>query len=108
MPGRFAFQVDSPGHARWWSEQATTKWSHFHIYSYRGGWQRNFDRIDFDLTPGMEPVTITVEKAVKITGRVLDPDGKAVAGATVAPSLTGSGNSPTGDTRFSYQTGPDG
>lgn len=108
MPGRFAFQVDAPGYARWWSEQAATEWARYQINKNRGGWQRNFDHLDFDLTPGMEPVTITVEKAVKVIGRVLDPDGKPVAGATVAPALTGTGNSLTGDTRFSVVTGPDG
>ena len=108
MPGRFAFQVDAPGYARWWSEQAATEWARYQINKNRGGWQRNFDHLDFDLTPGMEPVTITVEKAVKVIGRVLDPDGKSVAGATVAPALTGTGNSLTGDTRFSVVTGPDG
>ncbi len=56
----------------------------------------------------MEPVTIALERAVKITGKVLDPDGKPVAGATVAPALTGTGNSLTGDTRFSVQTDKDG
>jgi hypothetical protein len=52
----------------------------------------------------MLPVTIHAEKAVTIRGRVLDPSGKPVAGATVAPALTGSGNSLTGDTRFSVET----
>ncbi len=56
----------------------------------------------------MEPVTITLERAVKITGKVVDPDGKAVAGATVAPALTGTGNSLTGDTRFSVETDKNG
>ncbi|MGO9920510.1 MAG: carboxypeptidase regulatory-like domain-containing protein [Isosphaeraceae bacterium] len=108
MPGRFAFDVDAPGYARWWSEQAATEWSRHQILKDRGGWQRNFDFIDFELTAGMEPVTITLERAVTITGRVLDPDGKPVAGATVAPALTGTGNSLTGDTRFSVQTDKDG
>src|SRR6185312_477012 len=69
---------------------------------------RNFDGIDFDLKPGMEPVTITLERGVTVTGRVLDPEGKPVAGATVAPALTGTGNSLTGDTRFSAATDKDG
>jgi hypothetical protein len=41
-------------------------------------------------------------------GAVLDPDGEPVAGATVAPALSGTGNSITGDTRFSVETGTDG
>ena len=49
-------------------------------------------------------MTITLEQAVKITGEVRDPDGKPVAGATVAPTMTGTSNSLTGDTRFSVTT----
>ncbi len=56
----------------------------------------------------MAPVTIEVERGVTFAGRVLDPDGKPVAGATVAPAKTGSGNSLTGDTRFSTKTDADG
>ncbi len=56
----------------------------------------------------MPPVTIAVERGVTVTGRVLDPDGKPVVDATVAPALTGSGNSLTGDTRFSVTTDKDG
>src|SRR4051812_21607083 len=41
-------------------------------------------------------------------GGVHDPDGKPVAGATVAAAHTGTGNSITGDTRFSVLTGKDG
>jgi len=73
------------------------------IVDPKTGWQRNFDSLDFDLSPDMEPVTIEVERAVKITGRVVDPDGKPVAGATAAPARSGSGNSLTGDTRFSVE-----
>ena len=56
----------------------------------------------------MEPVTITVERGVTIKGRVLDPDGHPVPGATAAPALTGTGNSLTGDTRFSVTTDSEG
>jgi hypothetical protein len=41
---------------------------------------------------------------VTIKGLVQDPEGKPVVGATVAPALTGTGNSLTGDTRFSVET----
>ena len=108
MPGAFRFQVEAPGYARWWSDQAAGEWSRRKIDESRGGWQRNFDMIDFDIKPGMKPVTITVERGVTVTGRVVAPDGKPVAGATVAPALTGTGNSLTGDTRFSVQTSGDG
>jgi len=108
MPGTFNFQVESADNARWWSDQASSEWSRRKIDETRGGWQRNFDEIAFELKAGMSPVTITLERGVKITGRVIDPDGKPVAGATVAPALTGTGNSLTGDTRFSVQTSADG
>ncbi len=108
MPGPFQFQVEAVGFARWWSDEATSEWSRYKLDETRGGWQRNFDHIDFNVQPDMKPVTITVERGVTVTGRVLDPAGKPVAGATVAPALTGTGNSLTGDTRFSVETGADG
>ncbi len=123
LPGRVEFQVgddrvgeterhpESHGITRWWSEQCISKWNRKTIEEARGGsgkWQRNFDDLDFELKVGLKPVTIVVEKGVWIRGRVLDPEGKPVAGATVAPALTGTGNSLTGDTRFSVESGPDG
>ena len=106
FPGRFSFQVDAPGYARWWSDESISEWDRRHINER--GWQRNFDEIDFELERGMRPVTITLEPAVTVTGRVVDPDGKPVAGATVAPALTGTFNSLTGDTRFSVESRQDG
>ncbi len=103
-PGKYPrFQVEAKGYARWWSDACLSEWSRFEKAN-RHGFQRNFDGLDFEMTSGMDPVTITLERAATITGRVLDPDGKPVAGATVAPALTGSGNSLTGDTRFSVET----
>lgn len=109
LPGRFEFQVDAAGYRRWWSEEALSEWSRFQAENHPGEkWQRNFDDLDFNLSPGMAPVKIVLEKGVRITGRVLDPDGNPVSGATVAPARTGSGNSLTGDTRFSVPTKADG
>ncbi|MCE5248628.1 M56 family metallopeptidase [bacterium] len=107
LPGPFEFNVEGKGYARWWSEEASKEWERKMISS-RTGWQRNFDDLEFDLQLNMKPVTIFVEDAVTITGRVLDPDGRPVAGATVAPAHTGSGNSITGDTRYSVPTNDDG
>ena len=53
-------------------------------------------------------MTITLERAATVSGRVVDPDGKPVAGATVDPALTGTFNSLTGDARFAARTGDDG
>ncbi len=72
------------------------------------GFQRNLDSLTYDLAGKKTAVEIFVEPAATITGRVVDPDGMPVAGATVAPAKTGSGNSLTGDTRYSYLTDEEG
>jgi protocatechuate 3,4-dioxygenase beta subunit len=109
LPGRFEFSVEAAGYARWWSDHAASDWNRRQLESRPGlKWQRNFDHLDFDLRPEMSPVQVVLEKGVRVTGRVVDPDGKPVAGATVAPALTGTGNSLTGDTRFSVATSADG
>ncbi len=108
LPGEFQFSVESNAYARWWSDDTAHDYERKRIDDPKTGWQRNFDRLTFVLKPGMEPVTITAEPVVRVTGRVVDPDGKPVGGATVAPARTGSGNSLTGDTRFSVKTKPDG
>lgn len=106
IPGPFEFEVKANGYARWWSEECSQPSDRRTIRD--NGWQRNFDHLHFDLTSNMAPVTITLEKAVQIRGWVVDPDGNRVAGATAAPALTGTGNSLTGDTRFSVTTKDDG
>lgn len=108
LPGRFEFNVEANDYTRWWSEQCLSEWNRLKTDRKKGEWQRNFDSLDFDLELGMEPVIIVVERSVRIRGKVLDPNGNPVAGATVAPALTGTGNSITGDTRFSVSTEEDG
>ncbi len=109
MPaGKHNFQVEADGYSRWWSQQAVSEWNRFYIDESKGGWQRNFDALDFEIQRQMEPVTIILERGVTITGRVVDPDGKPVANATVAPARTGSGNSLAGDSRFSAPTNAEG
>ncbi len=107
-PGEFPFQVESITHARWWSDQAAQESHRKSIPDPKTGWQRNFDGLAFDLKPGMAAATIVAEPAVRVTGKVVDPDGKPIAGATVAPALTGSGNPLPGDNRFSAETKADG
>lgn len=106
-PGKFEFDFKCKGYSRFWSDKCLSEWNRYNTRG-RSGFQRNFDGLDFDLQPGMEPVTIVAEKALRITGKVLDPEGNPVAGATVAPALTGTGNSLTGDTRFSVRSEKDG
>lgn len=108
LPGKFEFELEGGEYMRWWSANCVSEWNRFKIDSDRGGWQRNFDDLDFDIQPGMDQVTIFVERGVHIRGKVLDPQGNPVGGLTVAPALTGTGNSITGDTRFSVETKQDG
>lgn len=108
IPGNFEFQMESKEYVRWWSEDCLNEWMRFKVNEEKGGWQRNFDDLEFEIQAEMEPVTIFVERGVRIFGQVLDPFGNPVAGATVAPALTGTGNSITGDTRFSFETDDEG
>ncbi len=91
---------------RWWSPEA--KFPHQREELTPSEFQRNLDSLNFDLEQGMKSVTIYVEPGVSFSGQVTDPDGKPVEGATVAPAKTGSGNSLTGDTRYSVKTDADG
>jgi protocatechuate 3,4-dioxygenase beta subunit len=118
MPGEFEFGVSAAGvdrrtdwgagdYARWWSESAMQPFQRAGELD-RHGFRRNFDYMTFNLQGDVYDVEIFVEQAVTITGRVFDPDGHPVAGAIVAPAKTGTGNSLTGDTRFSYETDAEG
>ncbi|MCF7958784.1 MAG: carboxypeptidase regulatory-like domain-containing protein, partial [Phycisphaerae bacterium] len=108
-PGVFEFNIDAKkqGYMRWWSADAAKSFQQLSLgeKDWDGNlkFQRNFGDLAFDIQSGMKPVTILFEKGVHISGRVIDPDGNPVAGATVAPA-NGKGNSLTGDTRFSYET----
>ncbi len=107
LPGPIELDVDGNGkYARWWSDQVMDRFKGRRSKSV--DFREDMDRLMFDIKPGMAPVTITVEQGVRITGRVVDPGGKPVAGATVDPALTGGRNSLSGDTRFSVETKPDG
>ena len=104
MPAASSSRSRSQGlRAGWWSDACSNAWSRYQKAD-RHGFQRNLDETDFEISTSMASLTIIVEQAATFRGRVLDPDGKPVAGATVAPALTGSGNSLTGDTRYSVET----
>jgi protocatechuate 3,4-dioxygenase beta subunit len=116
-PGEFEFDVTAVGeargsdvagqYARWWSPDAIEEHQRKIEYD-NSAFQRNFDDLSFNILGNTEPVKIYVEKAVSIRGRVIDPNGNPVAGVTVGPAKTGTGNSITGDTRYSVRTESDG
>ncbi len=97
--GRGYYSCPTDPFGNWWSPDAKKPW-HRKSTTETG--------IMFELSPDMDPVTIFVRPAVIITGKVTDPDGNPVAQATVAPARTGTGNSLTGDTRYSVETKDDG
>lgn len=116
--GEFEFSVTAEGvdrrkssvagnYARWWSPSAVHEHQRGNELD-RNEFPRSFDDLTFHLAGETYEVKVFVEPAVSITGRVVDPDGKPVSGATVAPAKTGSGNSITGDTRYSYETDAEG
>jgi len=83
----------------WWSPDAMKPWHRTATTEVA---------LMFDMAADMKPVTIYVHASVRISGKIIDPDGNPVAGATVAPARTGTGNSLTGDTRYSVETKADG
>ena len=111
--GKLELEVKARGYARWWtgivsSAERRPQRDGANVIGLGPAFQRDFDDLTFDLKEPETSVTITIEKAAVIRGIVLDPDGHPVEGATVSPAKTGSGNSITGDTRFSFKTQPGG
>lgn len=107
-PFEFSVKAQEQGYMRWWSDQAAHQHQRFHIKDRHRKWQRNFDHLEFNVQTGMDPVSIILEKGVRIRGIVVSPDGATISDATVAPAMTGTGNSITGDTRFSVVSKEDG
>jgi len=104
QPGDFMFVVDAPGYARTWSDQAAKQSSRRYVDVRYGGWQNNTGKgVEFEMQPGMPMATILLERAVTLSGRVVDPDGKPFAGANVALNLIvpdGKGRSYDGHTIY--------
>lgn len=118
MEGEFEFNISAVNtdrrqssvagnYARWWSPEAKLEHQREETNDDQQ-LQRNFDDLAFELQGNTYRVNLFVEPLVMIKGQVLDPHGNPVAGATVAPAKTGSGNSITGDTRYSYETDAEG
>lgn len=97
LPGAYEFDVRAPRHVRWWSENNSNDRSRKFVPHEEIKWQYNTGTLALDVQPDMEQVTVLVERGVDIQGRVVDPDGHAVAGATIAVALTGWGDRRMGD-----------
>ncbi|MGI8905636.1 MAG: sigma-70 family RNA polymerase sigma factor [Candidatus Sumerlaeaceae bacterium] len=108
IPAKVDLDVKAKGYARFWLGAVPS--SAKRVKRDRSGFnpnisfQRDFDSLDVQLVAPITSITMTMEKAATFRGTVVDPNGQPVSGATVAPAMTGTGNSITGDTRFSVKT----
>jgi hypothetical protein len=91
------------GYARWWSPAAIRK-EQQGVFEDEFGFQRNFDDLTFSLSRGDVDTEILVEPAAILSGRVVDPVGRIVAGATVSVAATATGSSLSEDRRFSVRS----
>ena len=104
LPGRFEDRSSLPkAFGRWWSAASSPRGQK---PAADAPMQAAF--LDFDVQRGMEPPTIEVERAATVRGRVVDPDGRPVAGATVLPGESESGVTLLGLGRFRAVTDADG
>lgn len=95
--GFIAYDIKPLG--AWWSPEAKKEWHRKKTTEVA---------LMFEMSADMAPITLYVEGGVSISGKVIDPDGNPVAKATVADARTGTGNSLSGDTRYSVETKDDG
>ena len=104
MPsGEFTFMIEAPGYVRGWSEDIPERWKKLIEESQREHPAKLMIALDegltFHLKPDMPRVSIELEPVETITGHVLDPEGKPVAGATVAPACAPAAEHRSGATR---------
>jgi len=105
LPGPFDDRsLRSEDYARWWTDAPSLRSGKRPMR----GFLSNGPILDFNVQAGMAPVTIYAERAATIRGRVVDPDGKPRAGATVGLGATRSGDLVLGSGRFRATTDPTG
>ena len=92
------FECKTRRFGTWWSPQATKSWHR--VETAEVG-------IMFEVTEGMETLELFVNNGVLVTGKVVDPQGKPVAGATVAPASLDAGLG-LGGNSYSVKTKQDG
>jgi protocatechuate 3,4-dioxygenase beta subunit len=107
VPGIINFNVDAKGYTRWWSDAAAKEFER-QPQVQNGQFQWNFGNIDFEITDGTPAAKFVVEREVTLRGKVVDPDGLPVKGATIGAVDTGSDRSISGDERFAVISRADG
>ena len=91
IPGPTSISVRADGYTRWWLAEKGS----------RGN--RAIDSLELNVRPGMEEVVVRMEPAMRVSGRVLSPDGEPVSGASVDVA-----GLETGDARYSKQSDAEG
>ena len=102
--GRFQFGGTSDEYAKWWWPDSTVERQRRRETHHR--WSS--DGITVELAPGTRPLALMLEKGVPVSGRVVDPQGKPVAGALVVTARTGYGDAIDQTRRFTARTKADG
>jgi protocatechuate 3,4-dioxygenase beta subunit len=103
VPGSISLNFDGDGYARRWCDAAAIDWER-HPDVRNGNFQWNLNDLEFNMTAGMPAGTLVVERTVKVRGKVVDPDGNPVVGATIGAVDTGTDRSITHDERYAVRS----
>ena len=105
MPAdKFEFNVSSDEYTRWWWPDSPRERQRQRDANHDWSW----NGIEVELTPGVQPLVLMLEKGIPVSGRVVDPQGKPVAGAIVVTARTGHGDAIDQTQRFTAKTKADG
>jgi protocatechuate 3,4-dioxygenase beta subunit len=99
-PDKFEFDVSSRTHVKWWCADAANQ----RLRDRPQGLALRWEGIELSLTPDMGPVKIELERGITISGRVVDPEGQPVSGATIATAKYGWGDAIDSTKRFTART----
>jgi beta-lactamase regulating signal transducer with metallopeptidase domain/5-hydroxyisourate hydrolase-like protein (transthyretin family) len=115
MPGKTQFASqrmshpfpgqEQPSYTRWWWAASPPGWGHIDYTQQPPTRGQGVQDIFMDVKNNMEPISILLEKGVKITGSVVGPDGGPQKDALigVVPN-DGVSETLTGDSRFTLTT----
>lgn len=105
MPAdKFEFNVSSDEYPRWWWPDSPREEQRQRDANHEWSWSG----LNVELTPNMQPLVLMLEKGIPVAGRVVDPQGKPVAGAIVVTARTGRGDAIDQTQRFTAKTKADG
>jgi protocatechuate 3,4-dioxygenase beta subunit len=104
MPGKFEVSISSKSHVKFWSESAADEKQRTRNADADDSWRP----LEFEISQDMQPLTVSLERGVNVSGHVVDPEGKPVNGAIVVTARTGWDDSIDETQRFTAKTSADG